>query len=499
MKKNCDSLSRRSFLKGTGLLVSAVFSGGGCVGGNSLCKKTSRQTNVIIVLADDLGWGDLGCYGSDFIETPNVDKLASEGMKFTENYAPAPVCSPTRAALLTGQYPARVGILDYLRPEDGGLSRDYVTVAEMLKRNDYATGMIGKWHLTGYAYHGAKDEVRAVDHGFDEELVTEIKGVGNGANYYPYVFRDQEISWTSVTEKKLPSEEYLVDRMNFEAVNFIERHKDEPFFLYLSHFAPHTIVNGRKDLVEKYRKKHKPGKSGRENCYICQDAGLEGDPLNHWAVDHNPHLAAMIENVDEGVGKIVQKLDELRLAKDTIVIFTSDNGGESNITTNAHLRKGKSSLYEGGIRVPLVVRWPSFVKADTVSDSFVNIMDFYPTILDAVSINPDPKHKVDGISFLPVLKDPTVPGRDVMYWHYPLDKPHFLGGVSAGAIRKGKWKLIEFFVTGKVELYDLEADEGEQNNLAAKHPEKVKELLDMLAKWRSEVGAEVPKGQISSK
>ena len=151
--------------------------------------------------------------------------------------------------------------------------------------------------------------------------------------------------------------------------------------MYLSHFAPHTIVNGRKDLVEKYRKKHKPGKSGRENCYLCQDAGVEGDGLNHWAVDHNPHLAAMIENVDDGVGQITRKLDELGLADDTIVIFTSDNGGESNITTNAHLREGKSCLYEGGIRVPLVVRWPGTIQSDTVSKSSVNIMDFYPTIL----------------------------------------------------------------------------------------------------------------------
>jgi arylsulfatase A-like enzyme len=207
----------------------------------------------------------------------------------------------------------------------------------------------------------------------------------------------------------------------------------------------------------------------------------------------------MIDNVDDGVGMIMRKLEALGLAQDTILIFTSDNGGESNVTTNAHLRKGKSCLYEGGIRVPLVVRWPGVVGAGTVSKSTVNIMDFYPTILEALGIEADTQHKLDGISFLPVLKDAKASGRDVMYWHYPLDKPHFLGGFSAGAIRKGNWKLIEFFETGKVELYDLVKDEGEKNDLAASEPDKVKELLGMLVKWRTEVGATVPAGQIAAK
>ena len=225
-------MNRRSFLKCAGLAISTMLAGSGCLNIN----KAGRKPNVIIVLADDLGWGDLGCYGNDFIETPNIDRLAKEGMRFTNNYAPAPVCSPTRAGLLTGQFPARVGILDYLRPEDGGLSTEHVSLAEILKRNGYATGMIGKWHLTGYAIHGAENEVRAVDHGFDEELVTEIKGVGNGANYYPYVFRDQKISWTNVTKKRLPGREYLVDRMNLEAVEFIQRHKGETILFVFKSF-----------------------------------------------------------------------------------------------------------------------------------------------------------------------------------------------------------------------------------------------------------------------
>ena len=494
--------SRRDFLK------AAVLSGfaaaiPGCSSNSSKFAVSSSKSkpNIILILADDLGWSELGCYGSMFNETPNIDKLAKQSMRFLDAYAPAPVCSPTRASLLTGQFPVRVGITDYLRPEtDNGLSTSHVTIAEMLKRSDYATGMVGKWHLSGYAHHGSKNEVRATDHGFDEELVSEIKNVGNGANFYPYVFRDQKVCWLNVKEKRLTGKEYLVDRMNLEAVEFIQRHKDKPFFLYLSHFAPHTIVNGKEELVEKYRKKHPPGKSLRDRCYICQDAGFQGDPMNHWATDHNPHLAAMIESIDDGVGMIMDKLNELGLNDDTIVIFTSDNGGETNITSNSPLRKGKSCLYEGGIRVPMIVRWPGKVPNNALCKRPVNIMDLYPTLLEAVKINHDTRQKLDGVSFLPVLENPIANlQRDTMYWHYPLDKPHFLGGRSSGAIRKGDWKLIEFFDTGELELYNLVDDIGEKNNLADKFPKKVAKLHKMLTEWRKQVGAEIPKGQKTAK
>jgi len=233
-----EKTTRRDFIKAIGL-ATATLAPLGCRGSDSRSKTDkessamlkSGKPNIIFILADDLGWAELGCYGNTFNETPNLDRLASQGMRFTDAYAPAPVCSPTRASLLTGQYPARVGIIDYLRPNaDNALSTDHITVAEMLKTAGYATGMIGKWHLSGYAYHGSKNEIRATDHGFDEELVTEIKGVGNGANFYPYVFRTQPISWLNVKEKRMGGKEYLVDRMNLEASDFIERHKDEPFF-----------------------------------------------------------------------------------------------------------------------------------------------------------------------------------------------------------------------------------------------------------------------------
>ena len=277
-------------------------------------QENSMKPNIVFILADDLGWADLGCYGNTFNDTPEIDKLAESGILFKQAYAAAPVCSPYRAALLTGQYPVKTGILDYLRPNDEALSTKHISLAKILQRKGYATGMIGKWHLTGYAYEGAKEEVRAVDHGFDEELVSEIKGVGNGANFYPYVFRDQPISWLNVKDKKLQGSEYLTDRINYEAVSFIEKNKNKPFFLYVSHFATHSILNGKKALVEKYRKKHNPGKSTRENCYLCQDQGLAGDPCNHWAGSYNPHLAAMLDSIDDGVGLIMEKLKALGLS-----------------------------------------------------------------------------------------------------------------------------------------------------------------------------------------
>jgi hypothetical protein len=231
-----------------------------------------NRPNIIFVLADDLGWSELGCYGNGFNETPHLDRMAKDGMRFTQAYAAAPVCSPYRAALLTGQSPARVGIVDYLRPNSANaLSTDHVTLPEMLQRHGYRTGMIGKWHLTGYEYHGAEHEVKPRDHGFDWDFAREVKGVGNGANFWPYVFRDQTIRWVDISENRLGKQEFLVDRMNREAVDFVERNKDRPFFLYLSHYAPHSILNGKLELVAKYRKKHPPGKSTRENCYLCKD------------------------------------------------------------------------------------------------------------------------------------------------------------------------------------------------------------------------------------
>lgn len=461
-------------------------------GGN--VDAADSPPNVVFVLADDLGYAELGCYGNGFNETPHLDRLAAEGMRFTQAYAAAPVCSPYRAAFLTGQHPARVGIIDYLRPNSANaLSTQHVTLAEMFQRNGYATGMVGKWHLTGYAHHGAEYEVRPTDHGFGWNVASEVKGVGNGANFWPYVFRDQPICWVDIPEKRLGDDEFLVDRMNLEAVDFIDRNKDRPFFLYLSHYAPHTIMNGKPSLVEKYRKKHPPGKSSRERCYLCQDHGHRGDSLNHWAGDHNPHLAAMLESIDDGIGMIAGKLEELGLADNTIFVFTSDNGGETNVTSNAPLRGGKSQLYEGGIRVPMIVRWPTSVPAGVKCDQPTVNVDFYPTLLETAAIETDSAQVLDGVSMLSTWKNP-VAATDwkTLYWHYPLDRPHFLGGESSGAVRHGDWKLIEYFDSDKIELYSLTDDVSEQRNVAAEQPERVAELKALLSTWRQDVDARTP-------
>jgi arylsulfatase A len=432
-----------------------------------------RPPNIIFILGDDLGWAELGCYGNTFNETPNLDKLAREGMRFTQAYAAAPVCSPYRASLMTGQYPVRTGITDYLRPNDPKhLATDYVTLPKMLKSVGYTTGIVGKWHLTGYANHGAK-EVGPAEHGFDEVLVSENRGIANGSYFFPYHF-NREI------RQRLPGREYLVDRCNLEAVEFIERHKDKPFFLYLSHYAVHTRLNGKPELVAKYEAKPNAGKGPQ-------------------APRNNPHLAAQLESVDQGVGMIWDKLRELGLTESTIIIFTGDNGGECQVTSNAPLRAGKSTLYEGGIREPLIVYWPGVTKAGRVYDTPVCSVDFHPTLAQAAGVRPTPSQAADGVSLVPLLKDPEAHlDRDTFYWHYPLEKSHFLGGRSAGAIHKGDWKLIEFFDTGEAELYNLATDGSEQHNLAKENPDKRRELLEALHAWQQSVGAVIPQGQRKS-
>jgi len=455
---------RRDFLKVMGL-GAAAMAVPGCVSTAEQisAKAAGRKPNIIFVLADDLGWAELGCYGNTFNETPNLDKLAGTGMKFTDAYAAAPVCSPHRAALMTGQYPARVGITDYLRPDDTKhLSTDYLTIAEILKGAGYATGLIGKWHLTGYANHGAK-EVGPKLHGFDEVIISENRSIGGGSYFHPYHFNRR-------LNKRLPGKEYLVDRCNLEAVEFIERHKAGQFFLYLSHYAVHTRLVGKDELVVKYENKPGAGKGQR-------------------AGRNNPHLAAQLESIDAGLGLIMDKVKELGLAEKTVLVFTSDNGGEDRVTSNAPLRAGKSTLYEGGIREPLIVRWPGVIKPGSVCNTPVTTVDFYPTILELVGHRPETGQQLDGVSILPLLKNPRAElGRDVLYWHYPLQKQHFLGGRSSGAIRQGNWKLIEFFDDGKLELYNLVDDIGEKHNLAEKMPEKAAQLQKRLAQWRSNVG-----------
>ncbi len=459
--------TRRDFIKAAGFgIVYLAMSG-------AVAKPKSaagRKPNIVFILADDLGWAELGCYGNTFNETPNLDRLAKQGMRFTDAYTAAPVCSPYRAALMTGQYPARTGITDYLRPNDKKhLSTEYITISEALKNAGYATGIIGKWHLTGYANHEAEEFPPAM-HGFDETIVSENRGIGGGSYFHPYHFNRE-------VQKRLPGKEYLVDRCNLEAVEFIELHKNEPFFLYLSHYAVHTRLNGKPELVAEFEKKPGAGKGFK-------------------AQRNNPHLAAQLKSIDEGIGMIRTKLDELGLSSDTILVFTGDNGGEDRVTSNAPLRAGKSTLYEGGIRVPLIVSYPKLVPAGTICKTPTCNIDFYPTLCHLAGIRPDSTQHIDGVSLVAVLQKPKAPlQRDTLYWHYPLEKPHFLGGRSSGAVRKGDWKLIEYFDTGQKELYNLADDISEKSNLANTNHEKVAELHGLLKAWRKDVGAKIPSGQ----
>jgi arylsulfatase A-like enzyme len=341
----------------------------------------------------------------------------------------------------------------------------------MLRGTGYTTGIIGKWHLTGYANHGAQEFPPAL-HGFDETIVSENRGIGGGSYFHPYHFNRQ-------IKKRLPGREHLIGRCNVEAVDFIERHKNRPFFLYLSHYAVHTRLNGKTELVAEFEKKAGAGKGQK-------------------ARRNNPHLAAQLKSIDQGVGMVMNKLDELGLSDDTVLIFTSDNGGESRVTNNAPLRAGKSTLYEGGIRVPLIVRYPKLVPADTVSEIPTCNVDFYPTFCELVGAEPNSGQQIDGVSILALLKNPRARlRRNPLYWHYPLAKPHFLGGRSAGAIRKGDWKLIEFFDSGEKELYNLSEDISEKNDLASRNPGKAAQLQELLKSWRKDVGAKIPYGQIT--
>jgi arylsulfatase A-like enzyme len=338
-------------------------------------------------------------------------------MKFTQAYAAAPVCSPYRAALLTGQYPARVGIIDYMRWESDPLSKDHITLAEMLQKSGYKTGLIGKWHLTGYKDKGAKDEVFPEEHGFDEAILWEKDK--NEKNFQAW-YDDKN--------------EYITDRLGKEAVQFINRWQDQPFFLYLSHYAVHTWLGGKGHLINKYRFKNADGR--------YQRSGYE-DKVKIWKEQYvTPSLGAVLESLDQTVGMVMDKLDELGLSENTIVVFTSDNGGEEFVTSNVPLRAGKSTLYEGGLRVPLVVRWPDNIPANTLNKFPTCNFDFYPTLAEAVGITPNPAQHMDGRSILSVLKDPeNEMTPETYYWHYPLEKKHFLGGRSSGAIRHGDWKL----------------------------------------------------------
>jgi arylsulfatase A len=423
----------------------------------------AAQPNVVFILADDLGWGDLGCYGSTFYETPHLDRLARQGMRFTDAYAACNCCSPTRASILTGKYPARLRVTDWipggsypwakLRPPDWTqhLPLEEVTLAEALQAAGYATAAVGKWHLGGTDYLPETQ-------GFEVNFAGESRGLPP-SYFWPYGIPSIKTGQPG---------EYLTDRLTDEALKFMRNNRARPFFLYLAHYAVHTPIQGKPELMEKYKAKVRPGQKQK-----------------------NPAYAAMIDSLDQSVGRVLDQLDALGLAKQTIVIFTSDNGGFLAATSNAPLRLGKGSPYEGGHRVPLIVRWPDAAPPASVCREPVVSVDYYPTILGMTGARGDEKHNagVDGVDLAPLLKQTGIAARDAIYWHYP----HYnvMWRNPYGAVRQGDFKLIEFDEDQRVELYNLREDASESADLAGQKPELVATLRGKLAAWRKSVGAQM--------
>ena len=438
--------------------------------------------NIVLILADDLGWADLGCHGADLHETPRIDAFAREGLRFNQAYAMS-VCSPTRAMLLTGRHAARVGITIW---SEGSLERNTsrrllqaesrhdlppteITLAKHLRDGGYFTALVGKWHL-GDANHAPET------HGFDLNLGGTHWGAP-ATYWWPYSGAGRfgaQFRYVPGLGFGRPGE-YLTDRLNDEALRVIDHAGDRPFFLYLAHHAPHTPIEAKPEDVRYFQAKLRPD-------------------LRH----RNPTYAAMLKSLDEGVGRVLDHLRARGLEDRTIVVFTSDNGGQMNVdppsrpgeppTRNAPLRSGKGSLYEGGIRVPLMVRWPGVTPRGAVSDVPVLLADLFPTLLRAAG-RPVPDG-IDGLDLSALLRDPAARlGRDALYFHYP---HYYETTTPAGAVRAGDWKLLEYFEDGRTELYNLAADPGEERDLASFEPARAAELRTRLARWRAEVGAKMP-------
>ena len=424
-------------------------------------RDDKKKPNIVFILADDFGWSQLGCYGSDFYETPNMDRLASQGMKFTDAYAACPVCSPTRASIMTGRYPARLHLTDfiaggsfpyerYTQPEwQKYLPLEEGTIAEVLKTAGYATASFGKWHLSIDKKPPKSLPYNPDKQGFDEWFVT----------YKPSSQSDPE------------SDAHNVEAITDKSLDFLDRHKEDPFFLYVPHNTIHAPVLGKKKLIEKY--KNKPGSDRPEN---------------------NPILGAMIEELDDSVGRLLEKLEDLNIADKTLVVFFGDNGGLERDASQTPLRSGKANLYEGGIREPLIVRWPGVVAPGSTCSAPVTSVDFFPTFVEILGLKNRVTNKIDGVSLLPLLKQSGTLDRRAIYWHYPHYHSSSIG--PCGAVRVGDYKLIEWYdetICGpgnELELYNLKEDIGERNNLAGKMPDKTRELKKMLATWRSQVNAQ---------
>ena len=439
---------------------------------NADAANDDRPLNIVFLLADDLGWTGLKCFGSDLYETPNLDRLAKQGMKFTNAYSACTVCSPTRASIMTGMYPARLRLTDFIAGQNRpfaklripdwtkGLKHEYVTIAEALQKAGYETVQIGKWHLEPKGKAALSSQ--PVDHGFDVQIGKPPRTRGY---FLPKGFKHDGESESN----------YVTDYLTDNAVELIDVMKDESFFLYFAYHAPHTPIQGRPDLVKKFASRVKQN-----------------------AVHKNPTYAAMVASLDESVGRILERLDRHGIADRTVVIFTSDNGGltqrygkHDGFTENLPLRRGKGSAYEGGVRVPAIIRWPRVTKPGSVSDTPIMTIDYYRTLLDIAGIDGDAEHNrgVDGVSLAPLCKDSRHQFERDLFWHYP--HYHAGGDSPYSAIRSGNWRLIQFHEDDSLALYNLANDLGEKLNLADKMPDQTASPKKRLENWRVQVEAQM--------
>lgn len=438
------------------------------------CKASAAEAykrqppNVLFILVDDMGWRDLGCYGNKIHETPNIDKLAAGGMRFTDAYAACPVCGPSRAAIMTGKFPSRTGFVDNFISQMNGtkLSRspirqfmhlDEFTLAEALKAGGYQAGFLGKWHLSG-----TNESRLPTEQGFDVNVAGGWWGHPREGYFSPYKMFALENG---------PKGEYLTDRVTSEAIRVMNNfsQKEQPWLLYMSYYTVHCPFHAKAEKIKKYREK-----ASQANVEI------------------NANYAAMVESLDENVGRILQWLDETELRKDTIIVFTSDNGGFNKATHNRPLRGHKGDLYEGGIREPMIIDWPGVTQPGSVCDKPVHGVDFYPTLLEAAGLPACPERHRDGVSLVPALQGDNDFDRGPMVWHYPIAKPITPQSKPGSVIRDGDWKFIEFHEDGRQELYHLREDIGESDNLVERMPEKAAQMKAQLTAMLEEHGVTIP-------
>lgn len=477
----------------------AVYSLAAAIPATVLCVapgKQKQKPNVIFILLDDFGYADLGCYGSTYYESPNIDNLARQGIRFTDAYAACPVSSPTRASLLTGRYPVKSGITDWIpgrqatnsgspadrlvaRPFTLNLSLEEVTIAEILKQNGYKTMISGKWHLGEDSLYWPENQGFEVNRGGFSKGSPSKDKVNNGY-FTPY---------GNPRLKDGPAGEYLTDRLTDEAMKFIEVNSQDPFFIYLSYYAVHNPMQAKEAHIRKFEDKARKFGLDKMEAFTRDRDWISPSMSSNYKeriIQSNPVYAAMIWSVDENIGRLIRKLNELNISDNTVIIFTSDNGGlatsEGSPTCNSPLRAGKGWLYEGGIRVPLIIRYPGKIKPGSEIHTPVCSIDFLPTIAEITGSNAEGTGS-DGVSFVKLFRKDNMPERP-LFWHYP----HYSNqGVEPGsAVRLGRYKLIDNFQRGRQELYDLENDLSETNDISAANPEKTKELFDILRKWRQD-------------